>query len=259
MFRIPDNLTRKDAVEYLVHHGLIPIVEAASQSVPGVNEKLETTVPYQPDLVDLCRLHRLVTENKRTTVLELGTGWSTWIFADALSKVKSSADTKVNLLRRNNLFELHVVDDQPEYIKIASSRMPHDLRKLATFHHKSVSMGTFNDRICTYYESLPLCSPDFIYIDSPNQFSAKSDISGWSTRHKDMLPMSADILRIEHFLLPGTIIVFDGRAANARFFRSNIQRNWSYHFHDDYDQHIFVLDEPPLGPYNKLQLEYYSS
>ena len=29
--------------------------------------------------------------------------------------------------------------------------------------------------------------------------------------------MAADILSIEHFLHPGTLIVIDGRTANARF------------------------------------------
>jgi len=57
-----------------------------------------------------------------------------------------------------------------------------------------------------------------------------SDISGWSTYHKDMMPMSADVLRIGHFLAPWTIIVFDGRAANARFVKSNLQRGWSYKY-----------------------------
>jgi hypothetical protein len=78
-------------------------------------------------------------------------------------------------------------------------------------------MGTFNDRVCTYYDFLPNVSPDFIYIDGPNQHGTLGDIGGISTRHKDRMPMSADILRMEHFLLPGTLIVVDGRTANARF------------------------------------------
>ena len=41
------------------------------------------------------------------------------------------------------------------------------------------------------------------------------------------MPMSCDILKIEHFLKPGTIIVVDGRAANSRFIKKNLQRNWT--------------------------------
>lgn len=86
-------------------------------------------------------------------------------------------------------------------------------------------MATFNDRICTLYEQLPNICPDFIYLDAPSQFSPKGEIRGISTRHKDRVPMSADILTIEHFLLPGTLIVVDGRTANARFLRQIYKEN----------------------------------
>ena len=120
-------------------------------------------------------------------------------------------------------------------------------------------MGTFNDRICTFYEALPNVSPDFIYVDGPNQFNIKGDISGWSTRHQDMMPMTGDLLRIEHFLTPGTIVVFDGRTANARFFGANTQRGWTYQYDADCDQHVFVLNEESLGRFNSKQLAFYGN
>lgn len=245
------------AADYLRSNGLSQVVEASRGGELGVNEKLETRVPFKPELIDLCRLHRIVIENKRTTILEFGTGWSTWIFADALSKLKSKYSDDVRELRRNNPFELHVVDDEAEFIHIAESRIPEQLKDIVTFYEKAAIMGTFNDRICTFYESLPHLSPDLIYVDGPNQFNVQSDISGWSTRHKDMMPMTGDLLRIEHFLTPGTIVVFDGRAANARFFGSNIQRGWDYQYDMDFDQHVFILNEEPLGRFNSKQLAFY--
>ena len=68
--------------------------------------------------------------------------------------------------------------------------------------------------------------------------------------------MSADILTIENFLLPGTLIVVDGRTANAIFIKNNLQRDWEYSYSEKFDQHFFELIEKPLGPYNKKQLEY---
>ena len=68
--------------------------------------------------------------------------------------------------------------------------------------------------------------------------------------------MAADVLSIEHFLLPGTLIVVDGRTANARFLRANFQRNWLYYHSEDFDQHFFELCERPLGIYNKRQIEF---
>jgi hypothetical protein len=106
------------------------------------------------------------------------------------------------------------------------------------------------------YSKIPNVCPDFIYLDGPDQFSPIGEIRGISTRSIDRLPMSADLLAIEHFLLPGTLIVVDGRSANARFLKSNFQRNWEYQYLEEYDQHFFELKEPPLGKINKKQVEF---
>ncbi len=119
-------------------------------------------------------------------------------------------------------------------------------------------LTTFNDRICTAYENLPLCSPDFIYLDGPDQFNVKKKINGFTTKHKDLMPMSCDLLKIEYFLTPGTIIVIDGRGANAKFLKDNFKRNWIYKNDKIYDQHIFYLNDTSLGKYNDLQLKFYS-
>jgi hypothetical protein len=117
-------------------------------------------------------------------------------------------------------------------------------------------VDAFNGRICTYYENLPNVNPDLIYLDGPDQHNTIGDIRGIHTREMERLPMAADLLAIEHFLLPGTLIIVDGRTANARFLKANFQRNWEYSYSADFDQHFFELIEPPLGPYNAIQIEF---
>ena len=65
-----------------------------------------------------------------------------------------------------------------------------------------------------------------------------------------------DILAIEHFLCPGTLIVVDGRTANARFIKTNLQRDWDYWHSKEYDQHFFELKEKPLGVFNQRQVDF---
>ena len=103
---------------------------------------------------------------------------------------------------------------------------------------------------------MPNICPDFIYLDAPDQFSVKDDIRGLSTNHPDRMPMSADILAIEHFLTPGTLVVVDGRTANARFLKTNFQRDWDHWHSEEYDQHFFELNEEPLGVFNQRQVEF---
>ncbi len=256
MINLPKVSAGLDLKKYFIDHGMDEIVMNSNQPTLEVNDMI-TDNPYKPELEDLYRLHRFVIDFRRTTVLEFGVGWSTLVLANALHYNANTYGSKISNLRRNNPFELHSVDNEPEFIKLACERTPHELKKYVFFNQVNVEMTEFNGRICTRYERLPLINPDFIYLDGPDQFNVCGEVAGWSTRHKDMMPMSCDILRIEHFLTPGTLIVVDGRAANARFIRTNLQRQWTYEYDENYDQHIFLLNESPLGKYNRRQLEFY--
>ena len=61
---------------------------------------------------------------------------------------------------------------------------------------------------------------------------------------------------IRSLLLPGTLIVVDGRTANSRFLLTNFQREWGYYHDEEWDQHFFELQEKPLGIYNKRQIDF---
>lgn len=221
---------------------------------PNYSVDPNLTTPFPPELDDLTRLHYLITTRKVMTILEFGVGKSTIVFNDALTKNKKKYKTFVSKnLRKSNLFECHSLDNNKGWIKKIKSN-----NKLANikFHHASLEMGTFNDRACTFYKKIPNVSPDFIYLDGPDQFSVKGFIRGISTNHPDRLPMAGDILALEHFLLPGTLIVIDGRTANVRFLKTNLQRDWIYCYDKNSDQHYFELKEAPLGIYNKKQIDF---
>ena len=64
---------------------------------------------------------------------------------------------------------------------------------------------------------------------------------------------------MESFLVPGTIILIDGRTNNALYFKRKLYRKWKYKFIKSYDQHIFELKDKPLGKYNKTLLNFYKS
>lgn len=218
----------------------------------SVNPKLDK--PFNAELDDLIRLYHLITTRKVTTILEFGIGKSTSIFEFALNINKKNADNSIlKKMRRTNLFECYSVDNSKKWIERYKKN-----NKTKNVHliYSEVITSTFNGKVCTFYNNLPNICPDFIYLDGPDQFSAKNQVRGISTRHPDRLPMSADILSLEHFLLPGTLIVVDGRTANARFLASNLQRNWSYCHFKNYDQHIFELSESPLGIFNRRQIDY---
>ena len=55
--------------------------------------------PYTPQLSDLYRLYKFVILNKRTTILEFGSGWSTLFLSHALNQNKIKFNDRVKDLR----------------------------------------------------------------------------------------------------------------------------------------------------------------
>lgn len=219
----------------------------------------KNTVAIPPELDDLTRLHYLARTRKVTTVLEFGVGKSTVVMAQALKQNREEFGEFVKTnLRRAHPFEIHSVDADKKWIGECKKNIPKELKNFAHFYHSAVEMTTFADRACTMYKKLPNVCPDLIYLDAPDQFSVKNNIRGISTATADRLPMAADILLFEPFLLPGTLIVVDGRTANARFLKNNLQRNWEYRHFEKEDVHTFELVESPLGKINERQIRFSS-
>lgn len=214
-------------------------------------------VPFPPEFDDLARLHFLTRTRKATTVLEIGAGKSTVVFADALRRNQAEFGDYVTAnLRRANPFELHSLEQSSDWVQVCRGTLPANLVSFVHFMCAPVEMTTWNGRACTLYRQMPNICPDLIYLDGPDQFSVEGDVHGISTRSADRLPMSADLLLLEPFLLPGTLIVVDGRTANARFLRNNFQRPWRYAHHAQADLHTFELVEPPLGKLNERQIRF---
>ena len=253
--------------KYPFHKELGIDLKAYIKEKGGLNKKslknnfesvdINNKTPFAVELDDLIRLHFLVTSRKVTTILEFGVGKSTKVFDHALSINKFMYYSYVgNNLRRSNGFECHSIDTSRKWIKTTKKKFQ---TNYVQYHHAKCQVLTFNGRICTMYKKLPNICPDFIYLDAPDQYSPRGNVRGISTRHPDRLPMAGDLLAIEHFLLPGTLIVVDGRTANARFLKANFQRPWRYQYFGNFDQHFFELDESPLGVWNDRQIKFASS
>ena len=261
----PAKKNQKVIKNFFIKKGLKLLVNLSKKKKPLVNQ-MAINEPYIPELDDLYNLYQYVLINKRTTILEFGSGWSSLILSLALKELADKFSNEVKSLRRNNPFELFVVENEKKYLNITKNRIVKfnkylKIKKPIKINYilTDVEMTTFKDRICTQYKKLPLCNPDFIYLDGPDQFKIKKDINGISTRHKDMMPMVCDILKFEYFYTPGTIIICDGRAANAKFLKDHFLRKWKYINDRKNDQHIFCLSDPSLGKFNDKQLKFYKN
>lgn len=249
--------------KFFKEKGLENFINEFQKPEKKVNQ-MEQVNPFKPNLVDLYRLYNFILLNKRITILEFGSGWSALVITLALNELKKKYNKKIQKLRRNNPFELFVLENEKKYLNITKKRINNFFKKNKKknnikihYHLSDVEMTEHEGRIATKYKTIPLCNPDFIYLDGPHQFMVKGSVNGVSTRHKDMMPMVSDIIKFENFYTPGTILLIDGRSSNAIFFRNFFRRNWTYRHDKKNDQHIFLLNDPVLGKYNKLQIDFY--
>lgn len=215
--------------------------------------------PYAPDPRDLSRLYWLTRSRRVTNVVELGSGYSTAVLALALADNSlESPDWFGSSRRREKLFTLTSLEESARWADVTRSRVNPLLLDFVSIQIPEVVMGNWEGRRCSFF-SFPLRPADLIYVDGPSQFAATPAADGWNVDSAELMPMSADLLPIEHFFEPGAIILFDGRAANARFMSSNLQRNWAL-LHDlDADVTLFELHEAPLGPISAQRLELLDS
>ena len=113
--RFPDleGLSENTLKSYFLSNGLDYICN-------GKDSEIKTLIP--PNFIDLYALHQIVLLNKRTKILEYGTGWSTYVLANALSSVSlnySSEAASCSLAP----FRYSVIDSEQQYIDISSSRL----------------------------------------------------------------------------------------------------------------------------------------
>lgn len=213
--------------------------------------------PFAPKWADLCRLHWLQLSRKMLNVLELGSGYSTAVLAHGARTLHGHfAGWAAANLRLETPFHVFSVEEEQRFLEITQARLGEALAPHVTLSRSSVEMILFDERIATVYATLPNVSPDFIYLDGPSQFATTQTLNGFSFSSPARMPMSADILRFEFFLEPGTLILVDGRTANARFLRHYLKRNWAYRHDTEGDVHYFELQEAPLGKYNERKLAF---
>ena len=249
--------------EYLIQEGLNQYInfDANADFKEGVFDAVsgKLNIPFPPVIDDLARLHRLIRKRKAFTVLEFGSGLSTIVMADALSKNKADflGLQEKPVLRNRFMFQIFSVESDKKWIEYSQSNFPNHLLEHVNFHYSEIKIDTFNGRICHFYDNLPDIVPDFIYLDGPNPKDVKGSVNGITFQCDERTVMAADILLMESILLPGTFILVDGRTNNARFLNNNLQRNFEMSWDKDGDVTSFELKEERLGKYNILGSDFF--
>ena len=204
-------------------------------------------------------LKNLILKKRRLRVLEFGTGISTLVIAKSLSLNKSKFYNKIKDFREKN-FIMYSIDNNKKFLDISKKNINNlNLDKICKFLFVDLQMELYNGIISSSCNILPNINPDLIILDGPDQKLIKRKCNNINFKDISFTPIQNDILKIEAFLLPGTIILIDGRTNNAHYLKKKLYRKWSYRHIKLLDQHIFELKDPSIGSYNKRVLNFYKS
>lgn len=229
-----------------------------SNWINEISARENTVGIIPPNIDDLYSLFQHCRASNSIAVLEIGSGWSTAILARALSENQSTNYERTKNLRHPNPYALMTLDCSRKFLNLAKSRQNRFAPTKVSYIKTSAKYSLVNGRVCSLFNYFPHHTSDFIYLDGPACNQVKNSVRGFHGRFGNRenygLPMSGDLLTIENWLWPGTIIVVDGRGANAGFLRDNFRRKWKYKFDKKVDQHIFYLDEKPWGKYSEMLL-----
>lgn len=209
--------------------------------------------PYGPEFDDLYYLYGIVRETAAVSVMEFGSGWSTLAFSLGLDENRRSMAQSYST-RHPNPFRLLTIDASSEWLEVSLARLPTSVRDLVVGHTATPILSLQNGQFVTFFDYLPFFVPDIVYLDGPDPEQVTGEIDGFTSPEIHALPMCADMLRVEPHLWPGTLIITDGRRANARMLETNFRRSWQV-LHDPFGDHtIFRLDESPFGPVSESHI-----
>ena len=224
------------------------IMEVYNSENPGL---------YEPEIDDLWFLYCLIRDKCITSILEYGSGWSTYGMAIGLQENFLDFGLEhLKQIRHPNPFKFMTIDASSKYQESAINRIPSDYKKNILPIVATPNLTKLDGTLCHQFDFIPNFAPDLIYLDGPDHDQVIGSIEGFEYKKSFTPPMGVDLLMIEPFLWPETIIVTDGRTANARLLASRLKRDWQI-MHDSFgDRTIFRLNESPFGQISKEHIDF---
>ena len=201
------------------------------------NAKIEKLIA--PNLNDLARLLKVCKLTNPSKIVEFGSGFSSYIFHNYL----------VNKPDHNeSLNYLHIIEVHKKYMDIACNRFKKSNKKIKVIKDIcSVTPNLYRDDGSHKYSANYRFNPDIIYLDGPDPVDI---LNSKFFKNSQRVPISSDILSIESWLIPGTIVIIDGRIANVEYLKNNLKRQWDWSTNYENDCSIAILKDKPLGKKN---------
>ena len=213
---------------------------------------------YAPIHQDLYSIYENVIDSNCVSVLEIGSGYSTAVLALALFQNKIKLQDKYEIeVGLKGAFKLISIEASNYFAELTLKRIPDEIKSSVSMHVSSPFLSSFNGQVCSFFPDFPFFHADFVYLDGPDPDQVVTlKCYDFKENNIPIEPMSGDLLRIENFIRPGTLVCVDGRGSNAKFLQQNFRRSWKYYYNSDLDQHFFKLQEKVSGRKTEAHLKF---
>lgn len=153
------------------------------------------TEAIKPKYHELYGLYRLAMERKPRVLLELGGGYSTFVFAQACR----------DLAARGYRTQFYSVDQSAHWQGIVQSHLPDELCDFVEFHRSEVVEKELNGSPARGFATLPVDSANFIFLDGGG---------------------NCDPVLLERNAPNDYAILVDGRKSTVEFLRKNLRLHY---------------------------------
>ena len=177
---------------------------------------------FGPEYGALEILYRAVRTIKPSVVMEFGSGWSTYILAQAIAdnrRVQSQPDGK-----------LYSIDADEKWATVTREGLPQDFVEFCEVTYSPLLEVEFDGVKGFRHGLVPKIAPEFVFLDGPAFTSERR--------------VAVDVLDIEAAADAPFHILIDKRHPNAEFLRTRLRFRYRYRrerdlFRTSYDVHRF--------------------
>lgn len=163
-----------------------------------------------PDFADLLNIYDLTRRKKPKAILEIGSGCSSSMFAQALyDNAKEDPNQEPG--------KLYSLDGSEYWMAATSNYMPDHLSALVEFSLCRFRPHELNGEEVAVVEPIPNHAYDLVYVDG----GLPNDEQLAATNAK-----GADAVMLESTAAPGWSILVDGRRATVEYLRRNLKRKY---------------------------------
>lgn len=159
---------------------------------------------FKKDYCDLYNLYRLTIKTKPKVSLEVGSGYSTLIFCEALKRISEREKEEVGRIH-------YCLEQDEKFLKIIKDYLYSDYSKYIRFIKTDLIVKEIANQKVSICRNFPDVSINLFYEDR--------------TDHKKF-PIAGDAISIEDKMPSNFTICIDGMRRTVDFYKRNLQRDY---------------------------------